>query len=545
MASQTTFDYVIAGGDLAGCVLATRLKEKLPSLSIALVEAGSDELKNPQIINPLAAPTLHGTPLEYNYKSIPQTALSCRQIDMYGGKLLSGSSGVNYGVWTRGNATDYNLWAQMVGDDRWSYKKLLPFFKKSETHHNRKADPAQHGFDGPIHTTGVGERTYPLRETAYAMFSKVGLRFNGDANSGNPFGFAEHTENWNKGLRQPAGQAYGLVGIEVMTNSVVKRIIINATTKTASGVELISGQHITARKEVIVCCGAMKTPQLLMLSGVGPRQTLEKLSIPQIIDAPEVGQNLHDHPSCVQFWKLQNPELGRALGHSGFNKPEYEQGWPIEFMVIASAPRDKLIAAMQTDGTVYDASHPYLMQPRADIETLIAYAPIGAVPGFEAPFDGTHIATVALCVLPTSRGSLTIHSTDPLAMPIINPAYFSTSADRLVIREAMRLNMRAVETIEGRSIIECEKPPAGFPTLSSHSTDEELDQRVQAFSGSFWHSGGTVTMGKVVDTECRVIGVKNLRVVDASILPVPLSAHYQAPMYAIAEAAAAMIAGDA
>ena len=380
------------------------------------------------------------------------------------------------------------------------------------------------------------------------MWTKIGLQFNPDANSGNPFGFGEYTENWKKGSRQPAGQAYGLAGVHVMTESPVRKVLLEDAGSSgikATGIELVDGRAIRANEEVILSCGAMKTPQILMISGIGPRDTLSKIGVPQHVDAPDVGLNFHDHPACIQFWKLRDPDQGLALGHPKFNKPEYQHGLPTEWLVTESAPKADVEKAMEADGLKLDPKHPHMALPRADIETLMAYAPLGSVPGFQVPFDGSHVATAAICLLPTSRGSLTIDSADPLAMPIIDPNYYGTEADRVVLRHAMRMNMRAVETAEGQSFIECETPPEGYPTITSTSSDAELDKRIMNFGGTWWHPAGTASMGTVVDTKCNVKGVKSLRVVDASILPVPLSAHYQAPMYAVAESTADLIVGEA
>lgn len=264
-----------------------------------------------------------------------------------------------------------------------------------------------------------------------------------------------------------------------------------------------------------------------MLSGIGPAEELAKLGIPVVLNSPEVGNNMHDHTSCVQFWKLRDPDLGRALGHPKFNKSEYSQGLPIEWLITDSAPKQEIEKAMKQDDLNLDPKHLHLTRPRADMEGLMAYGPMASVPGFQVPFDGSHVSTAALCLLPTSRGRLKLENKDPESMPLMDPNYYGSEADRVVLRSAMRMNMRAVETVEGQSFVECETPPEGFPKLTSKSTDAELDHRIQNLGSTWWHPAGTASMGKVVDSHCRVFEVSNLRVVDASILPTPLSAHYQ------------------
>lgn len=535
MAAPEEFDYVIAGGGLTGCVVAARLYQSRPTLKIALLEAGPDAHDDPTVQNPMGAPALHATPLQWKYKTAPQVHLNDRVMNNWGGKLLSGSSAVNYGAWTRGDAANYDHWARLVADDRWSYKKMLQYFKRSEHHHKAEGDPALHGFEGPIHTTSG--RAYPLREDIHAAILQLGIPHNDDTNGGNPVGVGELTENWHNVARQPAGLAYDLSKIDVITKALVKRVLLE--NQIAVGVELSDARVLKARKEVILSCGALKTPQILMLSGIGPKEQLRKIGVSQTMDSPYVGQGLHDHYSIAQFWKLRNPERGLSLGGPGWDKPEYRHGNPIEWIVCQNTPADLIEAAMKTDGQEYESRC-----PQSDIEIVVAYAPMGGDPTARPPFDGTHIATATLNLLPTSRGSITLTSDDCTLDPIINPNYFGTEADRVALRAAARLAMRIIETPVGRSIVECETPPPGFPPLTSQSSDEEIDRRIRAHGGSWHHSAGTASMGKVVDTELRVIGVKNLRIVDASVVPTPLSGHYQAPMYGLAEHAAELIARD-
>ena len=304
-------DYLVLGGGLAGCTVASRIKEFDQLASVTVVEAGPDEHANPLTIEPMGTFQLHMSPLEYNYHTVPQKHYDGRQVYNTGGKLLSGSSSVNYAMWTRGGADDYNLWSNMVGDKRWSYNGMLPWFRKTESHHDpRGGDPHQHGFEGPIHTT-ASARKYPLKELLYKAFLKgTSLPENPDANSGNPIGIAPYTENWRDGVRQPAGKAYGLKGVSVLTNSTVRRIVLEDGV--AKGAELINGHIIMAKREVILCCGSIRTPQLLLLSGIGPADELSKHGIKQLVDAPEVGLNFHDHVCMAQFYKVRGSPLMRG-----------------------------------------------------------------------------------------------------------------------------------------------------------------------------------------------------------------------------------------
>ena len=300
-------DYLVLGGGLAGCTVATRLKEYDPSASVTLVEAGPDEHANPLMIEPMGTFQLHMSKFEYNYHTVPQKHYDGREVYNAGGKVLSGSSSVNYAMWTRGGADDYNLWAEIVGDKRWSYDGLLPYFRKTENHHDPEGvDPKQHGFDGPMYTT-ASARHYPLKEVLHDSFVKgTSLPAITDANAGNPIGIAPYTENWHpEGRRQPAGKAYGLKGVDVLTDSPVRRILLEGNV--AKGAELADGRKIMAKREVILSCGAIRTPQVLLLSGIGPAEELSKHDIEQLVDAPEVGRNFHDHIAMAQFYKVRAP----------------------------------------------------------------------------------------------------------------------------------------------------------------------------------------------------------------------------------------------
>ena len=550
MADQS-FDFIIVGGGTAGCVVASRLHEGGPSKSILLVERGPDERSNPVITNPAATPLIPVTTnLVSKYDTIPQPGLANRSILNMAGNILSGSSAVNYGMWSRGDKVDYEQWAKLSCDDRWTYERMMPYFNRSEHHHDPEADPKVHGCEGPIHT--ISGRQYPLRDTVYKAFHAAGYQDNPDANSGSPLGLAKYTENWYKATRQPAGTAYPLEGITVLTNTTVRKIILKddpATSKMlATGIELLSGRQIHARKEVIVSCGAHRTPQLLMLSGIGDEAELFKHGIHQLVDSPFVRRNLFDHLALGIAWKLKSSiqERVAALGHLEWNnKPSNGEGMPVEWIVHSSVPPSKLLPALQADGQTLTAEKQLLLKERVHTMMLVAYGPMALGPNDSVPIDGSNIATIALLYQPTSRGNLTLSSPNPETPPVIDPAYYTTQTDKLILRSAVRNVLRVMETPAMQQVIDCESPPPGFLPLKSTSTDQDLDARIAAFGTTIHHAAGTCAMGTVVDGELRVNGVEGLRIVDASVFPAPVSAALQASVYAVAELASELILGDA
>ena len=318
--------------------------------------------------------------------------------------------------------------------------------------------------------------------------------------------------------------------------------------KLATGIELISGRQFHARKEVIVSCGAHKTPQLLMCSSIGPEAELAKHEIHQLVNSHFVGHNLFNHLALGIAWKLKPSiqERGAALGHSEWtNNPSNAEGMPMEWIAHSSVPPSALLPALQADGQTLTAPKQLLLKERVHTMMIVAYGPMAMGPNRSVPIDGSHISTIALLYQPTSRGSITLSSANPEDPPVVDPAYYSTQADKVMLRSAVRNMLRVVETPAMQAVIECESPPEGYPPLTSKSTDEEIDVRVAGFGTTIHHAAGTCAMGDVVDGQLKVKGVNGLRIVDASVFPAPASGALQASVYAVAELASDLILGDA
>ena len=366
-----------------------------------------------------------------------------------------------------------------------------------------------------------------------------------------------HAENWYRGKRQPAGKAYGLKGVDVLINKTVRRIILEKAGDNckAIGVELVSGKILSAGREIILCCGAIRTPQILLLSGIGPASELLDHKIPQMLESPDVGRNFSDHGAITLFYRVRDPSKGLCAPHPNFDNPAYIEGFPTDVMIAESAPVPALKAALMMDEgkEAISDDHLHIFPPRSHYEILPMYAPTEVpLSNMDVPYDGSIMSVGILNLLPTSRGTITLASTDPDADPLIDPNYFTTETDRVVLRAAIRRVVCAFETPEAQEVIEAEvlPPPSPvssgakatvWPILTSQSTDAEIDARVRRQAGSFYHGCGSASMGKVVDTACRVKGVEDLRIVDASVIPVPLSAHYQVALYAFAEQMAEII----
>lgn len=392
-------------------------------------------------------------------------------------------------------------------------------------------------------------RKYPLREVILQAWKRLGLNEVEDANNGFPQGVAELVENRRDGLRQLTSQVYPLKGVHVMTETMVKRTILTDGPhgKVAVGVELADARQLYVKPggEVLLCGGSYRSPQVLMLSGIGPKDELARHNIPQQVESPWVGRNFHDHQMVFRYWKLRHPEKGLAMGSPALTDPAFLKGNPADWLATLTVPANGLRAALAKDEgnpTVSD-DHVLLKGPRSHLEMNVLYGVFGAEQiGLDVPLDGSAIMSYYMACLPSARGSISLASADPTAHPVIDPNYCGTEADRFVMREGWRVLSRLMfETPEGQELVADEIVPEGHKCLPSTAADAEIDQRIKIGGVSCSHPGASCSMGKVVDAECRVRGVQGLRVVDASVIPVPLAAHYQAPVFALAEQAVDMI----
>lgn len=360
---------------------------------------------------------------------------------------------------------------------------MLPYFRKTEKWYNT-ANAEQHGHNGKLKvespiSTG---RIYPLAqvtEQAWEEFSVPKLPGN-DINAGEDLGFGELNENRLDGARQTAPSVYSLEGVTVLTDTLVSSILVDEK-RVATGVRLLDDTEIHA-SEVIVAAGAYKTPQLLMLSGLGPKSMLDKHGIETKVDIPEVGQNFNDHVCLYLNWRLKDPSKGYAIGSNNelFAKPEYATGTPISYVANTGVPRPGLEAAIAKDEGNVDPEHYLLKRDWAMMENIVMYL---AIPIPPVTMDGTHISVMMMGLKPTSRGSVTIASKDPAAAPIIDPNYYSTEVDKFVWRQSLRNItdfMTGDSRVFGREVIEGETPFPGFEPLGPESTDEYLDARVKA-----------------------------------------------------------------
>lgn len=516
------YDYIIVGAGSAGCVLAHRLTEDA-QVTVLLLEAGGPDTQT-EVHIPAAFSKLFKGPLDWAYSTEPESAMANRPMYWPRGKVLGGSSSLNAMIYIRGARYDYDAWRDL-GNAGWGYSDVLPYFKKAEDQERGASE--YHGVGGPLH---VADRRYvnPITEAFIASGAEMGMPRNDDFNGATQEGIGAYQYTVKRGERWSAVNGYlkpamKRPNLTVQTKALVTRIQIEHGR--ATGVTYLrDGRTETAHaaREVLLSGGAINSPQLLMLSGLGAADHLRALGIPVLADLPGVGQNLQDHLLCGVVYESTRPvtldkaeTIGNIAAYLCFRKGPLtsnvaEAGGFFKIRPDAPAPEFQ-----------------YLMAPAVFIDH-----------GFHKPTVFGYSFGPAL-LRPRSRGALTLRSADPTQHPLIYANYFADEDDLRTFREAMRFTIehaqaKALSPFRGKLYI-------GKPNMS----DAELTQLIGEYAQTNYHPVGTCKMGSdplaVVDAQLRVRGVEGLRVVDGSIMPTIVSGNTNAPIIMIAEKAADLI----
>jgi choline dehydrogenase len=528
------FDYVIVGGGSAGCVVAARLAED-PGARVLLLEAGPDASAVEEVQVPAAFSRLFGSRYDWNYVTLPQERADARPIYWPSGRLLGGSSAINAMIYIRGNRVDYDAWRDDYGCAGWGYKELFPYFLRSED--NSRPDSAYHGKGGPLSVQDLrhkSEHTGHFIQAAIRRGAVANEDFNGPQQDG--VGYYQVTQAG--GRRCSAADAYLAdkpKNLTVITDALVTGVLIEGGR--AAGVTYRhNGQDETARAgaEVILAAGAIGSPQLLMLSGIGPADHLRQQGIYVIADMPAVGANLIDHPSVPVVWStpsLKGP--WESSGNAGFARWRLTHKGPLTSNIAEAGG--------------FARSDPRLSAPDLQWHVL----PVGfRQQGLTDPARRAMTVLVTLADV-ASQGRLTLASSDPRHRPLIDPGYLSDVRDLSALAIGVRM-ARDYGTAAPLSKICAEELAPG----NGAHTDHEMRDYVRANIVSGHHPVGTCAMGgdvgrtasgydSVVDPLLKVRGVDGLRVVDASVMPTLPRGNTNAPTIAIAERAADLIAGRA
>lgn len=530
------YDYIIVGAGSAGCVLANRLSQN-PAISVLLLEAGGPDRRR-EIHIPAAFPFLFRTECDWGLETEPQTELNGRRLYWPLGKVLGGTSSMNGMIYMRGHPHDYDDWRDL-GNRGWGYADVLPFFKKAQ--HQERGASEYHGVGGPLNVTDL-QCVNPLTRCFLQATQSAGFDYNSDFNGPTQEGAGLHQVTQKRGKRHSTAVAYlrparSRPNLTIRTHARATRILLED--RRAVGVEYLQGEEKQtegtklaekiqerARRGVILAGGAVHSTQLLLLSGIGPGDTLADQGIPVFANLPGVGHNLQDHlqasviHDCTRPWSLAGTESLLNL---------------LRFVLLGRGPYTSNVG----EGGLFVKSSP--QQPRPDIE--IIFAPNYSMRhGFDNP-PGDGYTLAASLLRPRSRGVIRLRSRDPLAPPVIQPRYLSAEADISTLLTGLKLArhlaaQRAFDPVRGPEV----RPG---PNVVE---DQALIDFIRATAETLYHPVGTCKMGHdayaVVDERLRVHQIQGLRVADASIMPTLIGGNTNAPVIMIAEKAAHMILED-
>lgn len=524
------FDYLIIGGGSAGCVLAARLTED-PAVHVALLEAGPRD--NSVLIHcPAGLALLAKTgQANWQFNTVPQTGLNGRRGYQPRGKVLGGSSSVNAMIYTRGHRRDYDDWAAL-GNPGWGFDDVLPYFKRAEN--NERGANDFHGSGGPLNVMDLAQ---PNRHSPHFVeaATQAGYPANPDFNGANQEGVGLYQVTHKDGERFSAAKAYlrphlGRPNLHVITGAQATRILLEG--RRAVGVEYLQDgtlKQLRAAREVLLCAGALQSPQLLMLSGIGPSTHLHQHGITPLHDLPGVGQHLQDHVDVVLVYDA--PALTDLFGLSFKGVLNVIRG-------IREWRRHR--SGMLTSNFA-EAGGFIRSQAGEAIPDLQLHFVTGKLVDHGRTTTTGHGYSCHVCLLrPRSRGSVQLASKDPLAAPLIDPNFLAERDDmeRLVRGfKLMRhlLSQPALAGLGGRELA----------ASAAARSDQEIEQYIRAHADTIYHPAGSCRMGPgvldVVDAQLRVHGLQGLRVVDASIMPALVGGNTNAPVIMIAEKAADMI----
>jgi len=530
-----TFDYIIVGAGSAGCVLANRLSAS-GAHTVLLLEAGPRD-SYPWIHIPIGyAKTMFNPRVNWCFYTEPEPGMNGRKIYWPRGKTLGGSSSINGLISVRGQREDYERWAA-AGNSGWSYAEVLPYFKRLE--HAVGGDPSYHGLDGPLWRSPITKK-HELIEAVVAAGLELGIPRNDDFDGASQEGVGYYHLTTRNGWRCSTADAYlkparKRRGLSVRTGAHVTRITFDGGR--ASGVtyrEAAGETTVEAAREVILCAGALQSPQILQLSGVGPRDLVQGHGIALVRDLPGVGENLQDHLQARVIFECTKPIT---------TNDDLKSGWRtlkmgLDYVFSRSGP----MAIGINQGGIFaradpDSTTPDVQFHVATLSSDMAGSPTHTFSGF----------TFSVCQLrPESRGSVQIKSSDPLAAPAMRPNYLSTRRDRATLVAGIRLARRLAATRALQPYVRREYRPG--PEARS---DDELLEFAKNTAGTIFHPSGTCKMGDgrdpmaVVDARLRVHGLDGLRVVDCSVMPALTSGNTNVPVVMIAEKASDMILADA
>jgi choline dehydrogenase-like flavoprotein len=527
------YDYIIVGAGSAGCVLAARLSED-PAVSVCLLEAGGGD-DSTLIRTPVGAAVM--VPLKINnwgFESVPQAAFNGRRSYQPRGKVLGGSSSTNAMIYARGRASDYDGWANDYGCAGWSWEEVLPYFLKAEHNERFTADPL-HGQGGPLNVTDIRDPN-PFGATFIEAARQCGYREVADFNTGDQEGVGRYQVTQINGERCSAARAYlhpamARPNLTILTGALTQRVLFEKSigTPRAAGVQIErkgKTEVLAARREIVLCAGAIQSPQLLMVSGVGPRNHLIEHRLKLVAELPGVGRNLQDHVDYIINRRCPSRELFGVSPGGGMRLAR-------EIFRYRSERRGMLSSNFAEVGG-FIKTLPELAEPDIQLHFVV-----GMVDNHNRTLHLGHGYSLHACVLrPKSRGRITLQSVDMNDSPLIDPDFFSDLDDLETLTRAFR-TMRNI--LGAPAFAHCRGKELYTENLNMDN-EMALREAIRERADTIYHPSGTCRMGvdemAVVDPQLRVRGVEGLRVADASVMPTLVAGNTNAPTMMIGERAA-------
>ncbi len=536
---MTEYDYIVVGAGSAGCVIANRLSQDFSNKVLLLEAGGSDRRFFVQM--PIGyGVTYHQKAVNWMYMTEPSPDADNKPSYWPRGKVMGGSSSINAMVYVRGNPKDFDEWSEM-GNPGWSYQDVLPYFKRMESWQNG-ADRYRGG-KGPLKVSEVTNQLHPLCKNFLSAAQEIGINLNRDMNGEKQEGVGNYQITTHRGQRMSASRAYlwpikGRTNLTVIKNALASRVLIKD--KKAYGVEYLKSgktQQVFAKCEVILSAGSINSPQLLQLSGVGPKSILEQASVPLIHESPAVGENLQDHLGVSYFYKSKVPTLNDQL------RPvlgKIYQG--LRYIFTRGGPLS--LSVNQSGGFI---------RTRNDLEKpniQLYFSPVSyslELPDERAMMSPDPFSAMLLGISncsPRSRGSVRLRSSDPLKSPIIKPNYLSHKDDVTDLLEGVKVIRRLAQTNSFSDVIGEEFRPG--PDCQS---DGQMIQHIKETVWTVFHPSSTCRMGldptkNVVDSRLKVYGIESLRVADASIFPKLVCGNINAATIMVGEKASDLILQD-
>lgn len=527
--ANRTYDYVIAGGGSAGCVLAARLSED--GAEVLLLEAGQAD-NHPLIHVPAGFTKLSGPRVNWGYRTVPQKHLDDREMWYPQGKTLGGGSSINAMIYTRGHRQDYDDW-KAAGAEGWGYADVLPYFRKAED--NVRLCNAYHGVGGPLRVSDPIS-PLPITATFIRAAQQAGLPYNADFNGAEQEGVGYHQTTTRDGRRGSAAVSYlrparGRANLTVLTSCRVHKIAVDGSKARGIVYTMQNGDTAmaSASREVIVTAGAIGSPKLMMLSGIGPAAHLREMGIEVVVDLPGVGENLQDHLDCYTAYALKGP-------HSYYGVDQYlkQAAWAVQYLLFKNGP----VTTNIVEAGAFAKAGPDADRPDIQLHFLPAYVidhGMKRVPGY-----GVSLYTNLL--RPRSTGTVRLKSADPQDTPLIDPNYLAEPYDRRMAIEGLKLARQVMAQPEFRPWLDEEYMPG-----NGVQSDEALATYVRQWAKTDYHPVGTCKIGvddmAVVAPDLKVHGIEGLRICDSSVMPNQISANTNAPTIMIAEKAADLVAG--